>query len=151
MSIRSKNDIPYVKFKEFTESIAGQEHDEWFVAIETLRVFYPKKKSNYDKWISEFAKSLVSEVPARMNYKLDLTFKTAGKFIDCENFTKDDEVIEFLKLVLKPKYFWQRINWNKISLADVEYCLTLFQKFQARLKVDTLTSTTHPYTQTVVR
>ena len=151
MSIKNKNDIPYLKFKEFTDSIAGNETDEWFVTIETLRIFYPKKKSNFDRWINEFAIALTAPCIAKMNYKLDLSFKTAAKFIDCENHIKDNDLFDFLKLVLKPKYFWQRINWNKISLADIEYCLTLFLKYQVRLKIDTNGSTTPHYVQTVVQ
>lgn len=143
MSIKSKNDIPYVKFMEFQEAIKEHANDEWFVALQVMQRFYPKKKTNIAECIYEFEQALLSKEPAKMNFKLDLQFTNAGKFIDCETFVQEKDIIEFLKLVIKPKYFWQRINFNKISLADVNAVLALFTKYQAILKVDTNGFTTH--------
>lgn len=144
MSIKSKNDIPYLKFMEFQKAIVENPNDEWFVAIQVMQRFYPKKKTNIARYISEFENALLSNEPAKMNFKLDLHFDNAGKFIDCETFIEEQEVIEFLKLVIKPKYFWQRINYNKISVADVTAVLALFTKYQAILRVDTNGFTTRP-------
>lgn len=144
MSIRSKNDIPYLKFMEFQNAIKDHADDEWFVALNVMQRFYPNKKTNIAKYIKEFDDALKSDKPANMNFKLDLQFTQAGKFIDAETLTQENEIIEFLKLVIKPKYFWQRINYNKISVADVTAVLALFTKYQAILRVDTNGFTTRP-------
>jgi hypothetical protein len=40
-----------------------------------------------------------------MPYKIDLDFSKAGYFIDCDTFVNDNMIVEFLELVVKPKYF----------------------------------------------
>lgn len=144
MSIKSKNDISFLKFMEFQKAIEEHKDDEWFVALEVMNRFYPNKQTNIAECLDEFNKALSSNVPAKMNFKLDLHFTKAIDFINAETLTQEKEIIEFLKIVVKPKYFWQRINYNKISLADVNAVLMLFTKYQAILKASTNGFTTHP-------
>jgi len=143
MSIKSKNDIPYLKFIEFQKAIEEHAEDEWFVALQVMQRFYPNKKTKIAERLEDFRKALLSTTPAKMNFKLDLQFTNAGKFIDADTLVQENEIIEFLKLVIKPKYRWQRINYNKISLADVTAVLALFTKYQQILKADTSGFTTH--------
>ncbi len=144
MSIKSRNDIPYLKFVEFQKAIEGKENDEWYVALEVMNRFYPNKQTNIAECLDEFNKALSINSVAKMNFKLDLHFKKAVEFIDSDTLTQEKEIIAFLKIVIKPKYFWQRINYNKISLADVTAVLMLFTKYQAILKESTNGFSTHP-------
>jgi hypothetical protein len=76
--------------------------------------------------IEGFSKALESKKKPVLRFKVDLNFEKAVKFIDADTLVKDGDVIDFLKLVTKKKYFWQKIDYNKVSLAEVEYVLGLF-------------------------
>ena len=119
MKYRSKNDIKYLDFIAFTEAIEGMETDLVYVATNVVKYF---KTSD----IEGFSKALESKKKTRLRFVVDLDFKKAVKFIDADTLVKDGDVIDFLKLVTKPKYFWQKINYNNVSLAEVEYVLALF-------------------------
>ena len=125
MKYKSKNDINYAKFIEFTESIEGREQDEPFIAEQLKKIFDTDDAEG-------FLKALESKEKPKINFKIDMDFKKAFKFIDADTFIKDNETFEFLKLVVKPLFFWQKINVYDLSYAQAEYVINLF--FYARVK-----------------
>lgn len=116
--MKSKKDINYWKFKEFTD-IVKDETDDVKIAIAIKEIF------NTDDFVA-VEKALTTNKAFIPMFKVDLKFK-AGRFIDCENLIKDNDIKSFLKLVLKPRFFWQRnLNFDKLSLMEVEYIINSF-------------------------
>ena len=122
---KDKNDIPYFKFAEF-QSIVGDSKDPELISSEVMRLFYPKQVQAEEYLINDLANAVQRECKPKLNFVIDLTFNKAEKFINCENYIRDQELVEFLKLVIKPKNWWQRIDFKKLSVADVEYVCQLF-------------------------
>lgn len=117
---KNRNDIPFVKFNEFVQAIEGLEDNGEFVAMQIKQIFETNDFEAFDKAIK--TKGLVN-IP----YKIDLEFQTAEKWINCDTLTNESETVEFLKLVLKPKYWYsKKINFDKVSLEVAEYVLQLF-------------------------
>lgn len=127
---KSKGDIPFIAFQNFTEVIKDNESDS-FIETQTLDYFNPVS-------LDSFALALNTEPRTiSMPYKIDLNFNTAGKFIDCDTFLNDGMVLEFLELVLKPKYFWSRkVNLEKLSISQVEMVINLFRDKVEPIKED---------------
>ena len=124
---KSKADINYITFKNFSEVIDGDFSDS-VIENQTMDYFNPSS-------LAYFALALQTDPKTiSMPYKLDFKFKTAGKFIDCDTFLKDEQVIEFLELVLKPKYFWQKVRISKLSIAQVEYVVSKFHEVASEIK-----------------
>jgi len=124
---KDKGDISYQTFKNFSEVIEG-DHSDSFIETQTLDYFKPDSLANFALALQTNPKTI------SMPYRLDLKFKEAGKFIDCDTFLKDEMLIEFLKLVLKPKYFWQKVNFDNISIAQAEYVVGKFHEVAAEIK-----------------
>lgn len=121
---KSKNDIPFVKFNQFVQAIEGMEDNGEYVAIQIKEIFETEGFEAFDKALK--TNGLV-DIP----YKIDLEFQNAEKWINCDTLTSESETIEFLKIVLKPKYWWSRkINFDKISLEQAEYVTRLFSSGQ---------------------
>lgn len=125
---KSKGDISYKTFKDFSKAIDGDYTDN-FIEITTVDYFKPSS-------VSDFALALQTEPnKIKMPYKVDLEFKSAGKFIDCDTFLNDDLIMEFLELVVKPKYFFSRkVNLEKLSISQVEYIVGLFREKAQAIK-----------------
>jgi len=124
---KSKADINYITFKNFSEVIEGSSNDS-FIERQTIEYFNPISLIDFAEALQTNPKIII------MPYELDLTFKTAGKFIDCDTFLKDGQVLEFLELVLKPKNFWSKVDLNKLSIAQVEYCVGKFHEVATEIK-----------------
>lgn len=122
---RSKNDIPYFKFLEFSTIIESKSPS--FVTSETYRIFNPTS-------IEEFSKALKTSAPCRLGFKLDLNFKTAGRFIDADTYFLEKEYKDFFKVVLKRRYLFKKVNFDKITLAEAEYILSRFCELKNDLK-----------------
>ncbi len=121
---RNKNDIPYKKFIHFVNEIKGLETNEDFVAKKVISIFETNDFEGFND-------ALLLKAPLNLSFKIDMTFKTAGKFIDADNYMKNDEVLSFMKLVTKPKYWYSLpVNYDKISLGEVEYVVGLFTSAQ---------------------
>lgn len=127
LTYKSKNDIPYFKFKEFSPAIDGK--DSAFILAETKRIFNPKN-------LEEFSKALEMNKPPRLRYALRIDFKTAGEFIDADTFFSETEYKDFFKSVLKPRYLYKNINFDKISLADAEFYFSKFKELKEQLKTE---------------
>jgi hypothetical protein len=118
---KNKGDISYVTFKNFSEVIELNDSDS-FVTTQTVEYFNPIS-------LDDFALALHTEPKTiSMPYKIDLDFKTAGRFIDCDTFLNDGMIVEFLELVVKPKYFWsKKVNLEKLSISQVEMIVGMFR------------------------
>ena len=128
MSIKTKSDIPFLKFLEFSEAIQGVENED-FVKQKVIDFFFKGQKKKNEYKVLNFLQALQTEGKLRMRYKLDLSvLNTAGNFIDSENHAKDEDVKSLLELILKPKYFWQKVDVNKISITEGEHILANFLK-----------------------
>ena len=120
----SKNDIPFIKFNQFVQSIEGLEDNGEYVAAQIKEIFETEDFEAFDK-------ALKTNGLVHIPYKIDLEFQNAEKWIDCDTLTSESETIEFLKIVLKPKHWWSRkINFDKISLELAEYVTRLFTNGQ---------------------
>lgn len=124
---KSKADINYLTFKNFSEVIEGNDSDS-FIERQTMEYFNPDSMAGFAEALQTDAKTIT------MPYKLDLTFDNAGKFIDCDTFLKDNQVLEFMELVLKPKNFWTKVNVSKLSIAQIEYIISKFHEVAAEIK-----------------
>ena len=128
MSIKTKSDIPFLKFLEFSEAIQGVENED-FVKQKVIEFFFKGQKKKNEYKVLNFFQALQTDGKLRMRYKLDLSvLNTAGNFIDSENYAKDEDVKSLLELILKPKYFWQKVDVNKISITEGEHILANFLK-----------------------
>ena len=126
MKYNDRNDIPYLKFQELQDSIQDDKENEALVVQEVLRFFYPGET---DQVFAElFANACLKVCKPKLNFRIKMDLeKTASLFIDCDTFISDKQVIEMCKLVLKPKYYWsKKIDFENLSLADVEYVLNFF-------------------------
>jgi hypothetical protein len=124
---KDKGDISYLTFKNFSEVIEVNESDS-FVTRQTMEYFNPSS-------LEDFALALQTEPKTiSMPYKIDLEFKTAGKFIDCDTYLKDGMIMEYLELVLKPRYFWEKVNFETLSIAQVQYVINKFHEAAENIK-----------------
>jgi hypothetical protein len=124
---KDKGDISYLKYVEFLEVVDGDYSDS-FVSSQIIDYFNPDSVPNFVLAVKTEPKTIL--IP----YKLDFEFKTAGKFIDCDTFLKDEMIIEFLELVVKRKYFWQKVKLESLSIAQVYYIVSLFNEKAAAIK-----------------
>jgi hypothetical protein len=97
------------------------------VASETYRIFDPISLEN-------FSRAIKTDAPCRLSFKLDLNFKTAGRFIDADTFFSERDYKEFFKFVLKPRYLFKKVNFDKITLAEYEYIIGKFAELKNDLK-----------------
>jgi len=135
MKYSSKNDIPYLKFLEFSAAIEGKENDDAFVAYVVQKMFNPDS-------LEEFALALKTDKPFKQPFTIEYNFHKAHEFIDADTYLTDGDTLDLLKLLIKPKYVWQRINWNAITYAQAEFVINLFQRAKLILKRDLNTFTT---------
>lgn len=121
---KSKNDIPFSKFNQFVQAIEGLEENGEYVATQIKEIFETEDFEAFDKAMK--TKGLI-DIP----FKIDLEFQKASKWIDCDTLTSESEIVEFLKVVLKPKHWYsKKINFDKISLEQAEYVTSLFTNGQ---------------------
>ena len=125
---KTKNDISYVTFHNFSEVIDGDYSDE-FIERQTVDYFNPSN-------LNDFALALKTDPKTiSMHYKLDLDFSKAGYFIDCDTFINENMIIEFLELVVKRKYFWSRkVNLERLSISQVEVIVNQFREIAQEIK-----------------
>jgi hypothetical protein len=59
----------------------------------------------------------------RLLYKIDVSFKTAGRFIDLETFIKDQDDEAFVKATIKPRLPWFKIPEKVKAFAVALYMI----------------------------
>ena len=128
MSFKTKSDIPFLRFLEFSE-IVENETDNTFIANKILEMFYNKPKFFKAKKITNFLKAIETNGKLKMRYKINPeALGLTDTFIDFENLSSDNDFEGLLKLLVKPKYFWQKVDVNKISITEGEFILGFFLK-----------------------
>lgn len=124
--MKSKNDIPFYKYLEYTESIRDNQDDD-HVINEMMRIFFPKR-TDIQTCIVEFGNAMNQDKENRLKwYKVDFNFVKAASFIDADTFFTEGNYFEFLKIVLVHKIPFLKLNYNKISLATADNILALFR------------------------
>jgi hypothetical protein len=117
MRYKNKNDIKYKDFIEFSKEIEGKSDIE--IAEITMYYFFKNSKPSVEL-LNQFSNSL--EAPYRINVNIDIDINSIGRFIDVDNYLKDQNITELLKILVKPKLF-RGFNIDNVSLAVVETML----------------------------
>lgn len=145
MNIKSKNDINYLQFLKFTEEITGHEENLEFVADKVIEYFYPDVKEGKAGYVELFSLALLSKEKPKFKYNIDLSFKKATEWINADTRAVEGMMPDLLEQILKPLFFWQKFDINKLSLADAEHALLLFTSGQVKFGQTTNIFTTRPY------
>ena len=126
MRYKTQNDIDFEIFREYSERIQDLEPEE--VLQETISTFFPKSKTPY-KDVVDFHEALKTK--GLFEYKIDLEFKHAGRFIDADTFLIRDDLIELAKLLIKKRHIFQKV---RLSLGVVNHITEKFLEFAAPIK-----------------
>jgi len=94
--------ISFKKFLEYSKNIEGK--DEVFALTEMMRLFFPKR-INVEKCAQIFKSELENTKTSLFFYKIGIP-KKAGEFIDAHTFLQDENYLEVLKIILKPRFFY---------------------------------------------
>lgn len=133
MKYKTKSDIPFLKFLSFSEGIEELKEDAEGLSNFIIEIFYNGNFKNKERKVVEFLKAIETNGRLKMRYKLNLELiDNASHFIDSENFQRDNEFKSLLELLVKPKYFFQRVDVNKISITEGEHILTAFLSGQVK-------------------
>lgn len=134
MSIRSKSDISFLRFLEFSEDLKEMKDNPQFIEDKVIMLFYGGNYRNKEKKVANFLSALQKPGKLKMKYKLNLSvIDKANNFIDSENFASDKDFDSLLRLLVKKRYFWQKVDVNKISITEGEYILSVFLNGQTKL------------------
>lgn len=131
MSIKSKRDINFLKFIEFTKATEDFKDNESLVGKAIIHYFYKGDFKDSEKKVEEFTQALLTDSGKPLRYKANLSLEPAGRFVDLENYSKDEELAELLKLLVRPKHIFQKVDVNKLSLEEASELLTDFMTSQA--------------------
>lgn len=131
----STNDIPYLKFMEFSQVIAEKPKDAEFILEKTIEYFYPEVKDNFDLYMQEFANALNTEKPKYIPYFVRLSkLNKAGGFIDSVTYADNKLYTELFQSILKPIYWFGKVDVNKISLYEGTRIMQSFIAESTRLR-----------------
>lgn len=112
-------DIPYLKFMEFSTQIAERANDLVFIADKVIEHFYPEVKSHEALYVEEFSMALNKDVKKPMPYILSLQkINKTGAFIDSVNYSEAKDFGNVLQIILRPWYWFGKVNVDKINLSD---------------------------------
>lgn len=131
MSIKNKGDINFLKFIEFSKAIEDFKDNEKLVGKTIIHYFYNGNFKDEEKKIEEFTQALLTDCDRPLRYKPNLSLEPAGRFVDLENYSKDEELEELLKLLVKPKHIFQKVDVSTLSLQEGSWLLSAFMKGQA--------------------
>jgi len=123
MNFRTKNDINYFKFLELSEKI-NENDDVQFINYETARIFKTKK-------VGKFAMALERKFKIKRRFKINFKLN-AGQWIDADTYKTDGDNLEFLKVILKPRFFWNKVE--QLSLAEAELVISNWVEFSSEIK-----------------
>lgn len=132
MFFRTKNDINFFKFLEFSSRITD-DTDAAHTLEELYLVFKPKD-------LNQLAKAIETDGKLKRRFKLDLDFDKvggAGRFIDADTMYLDRDFKGFFNTILKPKrrlFFWRYKIDKNLSLREAEYVLSEWKNYAKDLK-----------------
>ncbi|MEN2402286.1 hypothetical protein GKZ90_0021030 [Flavobacterium sp. MC2016-06] len=117
---KSKNDIPYLKLLALGQDIKGNETDLQLVAQKVYEYF---KISDLDK----FNKALYTQPKKiKFTYKVKIDLSKATDFIDADIFQSTNDIEAVLRLCVKPKNKFQKVDVHKMNYAEVEDIMKSF-------------------------
>jgi hypothetical protein len=129
MKYKSQNDIPYLKFMKFSEEISENPDDAIFVADKVMEHFYPEVTENEAVCVAEFSIALNTIKKKPLFYLLSLRkLKKADSFIDADTFKNDRDFESVLKMIVRPLWWFGKVDVYKISLQDGNKIMGFFLK-----------------------
>jgi hypothetical protein len=126
MRYKNQNDIDWVRFNRFCESIDGLSPED--IEAETMREWFPNEPYSFER-ILEFMKAL--ETHSDFDYKLDMIFKSADRFIDADTYLTGNYKLQLAQMIIKPKHRFQKI---KFTVSSVNYACLAFEKYAEPIK-----------------
>lgn len=128
----STHDIPYLKFLQFSEEIKDHAEDFIFIADKVIEYFYPEVIENEALYVEEFNNALQKTPKRFLKYWINLRqLKKADKFIDADTFKHERDFESLLNIIVKPLYWFGKVDVHKISLADGQKIMSFFlQNYQ---------------------
>jgi len=131
----STNDIPYLKFMEFSQEIADRPKDAQFILDKTMEYFYPEVKDNFQDYMQEFSLALNVEKPKYIPYHIRLSkLNKAGGFIDAVTYADNKLYTELFETILRPWYWFGKVDVNKVTLYEGTKIMQSFINESTRLR-----------------
>lgn len=135
MKYNSTKDIPYLKFMEFSNEISGHSEDHVFIADKVIEHFYPEVTDNHALYVEEFSIALNKQPKGFVPYLVCLgKLKTTEHFIDSVNYSEAKDFSNMFKVILKPWYWFGKVNPEKINLRDGQRIMQSFTTGSMKLK-----------------
>jgi len=132
---KSTNDIPYLKFMEFSQEIVEHPKDTALILEKTMEYFYPDVKDNFDGYLQEFSNALNTEKPKYIPYHIRLSkLNKAGHFIDAVTYADNKMYAELFETILRPWFWFGKVDVNKITLYEGTKIMQSFIKESTRLR-----------------
>lgn len=136
----SMHDIPYLKFLQFSQEIAEHSEDLVLIADKVIEHFYPEVTENEALYVEEFWIALQNNPKRFFPYWFVLgKLNKFDNFIDAENFKDDKDYESLLKLILRPLWWFGKVDVNKVSLSDGQKAMSFFLTIcrKSRLRFNT--------------
>lgn len=115
----NQSDIPYLKFLEFSEAIANHSKDIELIAEKTIEYFYPEATDNFVLYVEEFRNALHKPKKSVIPYFLCLKkLNRADNFVNAEKFRNEKDYELLLQLILRPLYWFGKVDVSKINLTQ---------------------------------
>jgi len=132
---KSTNDIPYLKFMEFSQEISEHPKDFEFITAKTIEYFYPEVKENFEFYMQEFSNALNVTKPKYIPYFIQLSkLNKAGNFIDAVTYADNKLYAELFQSILRPWYWFGKVDVNKVNLYEGTKIMQSFIKESTRLR-----------------
>jgi len=131
----STNDIPYLKFMEFSNEIKDHTEDVDFITQKTMEYFYPEVTENQLFYMQEFSLALTVEKPKYIPYFIRLSkLDTTEHFIDNVTYADNKMYADLFRNILKPLWWFGKVDVDKINLYQGQKIMQSFIKESTRLK-----------------
>jgi hypothetical protein len=117
---KDKNDIPYIQLLKFSEAMKGNETDIELIAEKTKEFFKTTDLIKFDKALHTDPKKI------KFRYKVEIDLSIINTYVDAELFQGQNDIEALLRLFIRPKYRFQKIDIHKLSYAEAEYIIRSF-------------------------
>ncbi|MHC0441018.1 hypothetical protein [Flavobacterium sp. 3-210] len=117
---KTKNDIPYIKLLAFGKEIKGQETDIDFIAEMVKKHFNTTDLEKFEKALH------TDPIKTKFRYKVVIDLSIINDYIDAEIFQGENDIEALLRMFVKPKHRFQKVDVHKISYAEAEQILKSF-------------------------
>jgi len=117
---KTKNDIPYTALLAFGKEIKGRETDINFIAEMVKKYFKTTDLVKFDKALSTDTKKI------KFRYNVNVDLSIINDYVDAEIFQGQNDIEALLRLFVKPKYRFQKVDIHMISFAEAEFIIKSF-------------------------